>query len=453
LVDIGTDSDSKLKTLEDKLQETLAENAALSKQSQLLRPTTPLNKTISYSRSASVGSLSQRSIGEDYFGRSESDLSDMGRVISANEPLFIQKIKDHVDNLEQARDRVNDVYKQKYDDMVDDTARREEQLESQHTTELEAARKRLRATYSQPSDAEIKTSVSAPFDSDDLQTKDNRLVLEHAERLANRKSQVQHHFQVQFLSLSEEYDKKIAEMLGEKDMLDSDLSIGPERFEEMSEQVDRFYSATTSPASVRHRPLRSQTSIDHLVQSSGSQRLYRNIERSRPSTRAESPGGTFSRPQSSASAHGSLRRKTSHGRLSSFIGRMSSPFSSSRSSRSSASGTVGPRPHTTGHGHSHGTRVVSTPPPSSRPDYFTHSISEGSSTLGRHSVRPMTAEAREHAEMDFSIAPERFEALQKGKREEEGRRGSAVAGAEQQSTKSPRILRHISGSIRKKMAS
>jgi hypothetical protein len=66
----------------------------------------------------------------------------------------------------------------------------------------------------------------------------------------------------------------------------------------------------------------------------------------------------------------------------------------------------------------------------------------------------MTAEAREHAEMDFSIAPERFEALQEGKREEEGRRGSTVAGPEQQqSSKSPRILRHISGSIRKKMAS
>jgi len=377
----------------------------------------------------------------------------MGRVMSANESLFIQKIKDHVDNLEQARDRLNDVYKQKYDDMVDDTARREEQLESQHTGELEAARKKLRATYSQSLDAENKTSASAPFDSDDLQTKDNRLVLEHAERLANRKSQVQYHFQQQFSALSEEYDKKIAEMLGEKDMLDSDLSIGPERFEEMSEQVDRFYSATTSPASLRHRPLRSQTSIDHLVQGSGSQRLYRNIERSRPSTRAESPGGTFSRPQSSASAHGSLRRKTSHGRLSSFIGRMSSPFSPSRSSRSSGSGTVGPRPHTTGHGQ--GTRVVSTPPPSSRPEYFTHSISEGSSTLGRHNVRPMTAEAREHAEMDFSIAPEKFEALQEGKREEVVRRGSAVAGAaeQQSSSKSPRILRHISGSIRKKMAS
>jgi hypothetical protein len=67
----------------------------------------------------------------------------------------------------------------------------------------------------------------------------------------------------------------------------------------------------------------------------------------------------------------------------------------------------------------------------------------------------MTAEAREHADMDFSIAPERFEALQEGKREDVVRRGSAVAGhaEQQQSSKSPRILRHISGSIRKKMAS
>jgi hypothetical protein len=69
----------------------------------------------------------------------------------------------------------------------------------------------------------------------------------------------------------------------------------------------------------------------------------------------------------------------------------------------------------------------------------------------------MTAEAREHANMDFSIAPERFEALQEGgaKAREEVRRGSVVGGAEQQQSphKSPKILRHISGSIRKKMTS
>ncbi|KEQ70944.1 hypothetical protein M436DRAFT_52291 [Aureobasidium namibiae CBS 147.97] len=459
LIDNGTDSDSKIKTLEDKLQETLVENAALSKQSQFLRPTTPANKTISYSRSASVGSLSQRSGAEDYFGRSESDVSDMGKVIFANESLFVQKIKEQVDSLEQARDKLNDVYTQRYDAMVDETARREEQLESQHASELEAARNKLRASHSQPLDTGIQPSTSTFFASNEFQAQDNRLVLEHAERLANRKSQVQHHYRLQFTALSEDYDKKITELLGEKEMLDSDLSIGPEKFEEMSEQIDRLHSATNSPASIRHRPLRSQTSIDHLLQGSsgsggGSQRLYRNTETYRPNTRGESPGGMTSRPQSSTSAHGSLRRKTSHGRFSSFIGRVSSPFSSSRSSRSSVSGAANSRPNTTGHtGH----RVVSTPPPSSRPEYFTHSISEGSSTLGRAQVRPMTAEAREHADMDFSIGPERFEALQQGNltQNEEtavGRRGSAAKGESEQH-KSPKMLRHISGSIRRKMKS
>lgn len=79
----------------------------------------------------------------------------------------------------------------------------------------------------------------------------------------------------------------------------------------------------------------------------------------------------------------------------------------------------------------------------------------------------MTADAREHADMDFSIQPERFEALQQGRviqgepgtatqREEEARRGSAVGVVEQQQQqqhKSPKILRHISGSIRRKMKS
>ncbi|KAG9579466.1 hypothetical protein KCU97_g12427, partial [Aureobasidium melanogenum] len=451
LVDNGTDSDSKLRTLETQLQETLAENAALSKQSQLLRPTTPLNKTISYGRSFSMGSLSQRSGAEDYFGRSESDFSDMSKVFSANEAVFVQKIKEHVDSLEHARDQLNHVYKQRFDAMLDERARREEQLESQHTTELEAARNKLRANYSQPLyNTGVKTSASnTPFDGhvDEFQMEDTRLVSEHAERLANRKSQVQHHHNLQFQALSEEYDKKIAELLGEKDMLDSDLSIGPERFEEMSEQIDRLHSATNSPASIRHRPLRSMTSIEHL-QGQGNQHLYRSIETYHPTPRTESPSFAARPQSSSAESHTSLRRKSSHGRLSQFIGKMS-PFSSSRSSRSSASGPS--RPHTTGH------RVVSTPPPSTRPEYSKHSISEGG--VGRNNVRrPMTADDHQAADdMDFSIAPERFEALREGQElmsEELSRRGSVVGSEHQHPQhKSPKILRHISGSIRRKMAS
>ncbi|KEQ66793.1 uncharacterized protein M437DRAFT_39800 [Aureobasidium melanogenum CBS 110374] len=451
LVDNGTDSDSKLRTLEAQLQETLAENATLSKQSQLLRPTTPMNKTVSYGRSFSMGSLSQRSGAEDYFVRSESDFSDMGKVFSANEAVFVQKIKEHVDSLEHARDQLNHVYKQRFEAMNDERARREEQLESQHDTELEAARNKLRANYPQPPhNTGAKSSASTtPFDGhvDEFHMEDTRLASEHAERLANRKSQVQHHHNLQFQALSDEYDKKIAELLGEKDMLDSDLSIGPERFEEMSEQIDRLHSATNSPASIRHRPLRSQTSIEHF-HGQGNQHLYRSIETYNPTARTDSP--SFARPQSSsAESHTSLRRKSSHGRLSQFIGKMS-PFSSSRSSRSSASGPS--RPHTTGH------RVVSTPPPSSRPEYSKHSISEGSSTIGRNSSRrPMTADDRQADDMDFSIAPERFEALREGQEltsEELSRRGSVV-GSEHQPPqhKSPKILRHISGSIRRKMAS
>ncbi|KAG9889498.1 hypothetical protein KCU94_g15661, partial [Aureobasidium melanogenum] len=127
-----------------------------------------------------------------------------------------------------------------------------------------------------------------------------------------------------------------------------------------------------------------------------------------------------------------------------------SPFSSSRSSRSSASGPS--RPHTTGH------RVVSTPPPSTRPEYPKHSISEGT-VVGRNNVRrPMTADDHQVADdMDFSIAPERFEALREGQEltsVELSRRGSVVGSEHQHPQhKSPKILRHISGSIRRKMAS
>lgn len=449
LVDNGTDSDLKLKTLEAQLQETLAENAALSKQQGqgLLRPVTPLNKSVPYSRSTSVGGVSQRS-GADYFAHSDSEFSDMSKVITAGELLFTQRIREHVDHLEQAREQLNHDYQQKFEAMVDEKSQREERLELQHTTELDAARSKLRASYTQPVDTGIKKMVPVPHEGhvDELQIEETRLVSEHAERLANRRSQIQRQHQSQFQALSDEYDKKIAELLGEKEMLDSDLSIGPERFEEMSEQIDRLHSAAQSPASVRHRPLRSVTSNDYL-QGDRNAHLWRNVETYAP-TRSESPGVASPRPQS-ADPQGSLRRKTSQSRLGSFMGKISSPFNSSRSSRSSASSSRpgSARPRT-------GQRVVSTPPPSSRPEYSKHSFSEGGSTLGRSSTRPMTAEAREHADMDFSIAPAQFEALQEGKElKSEGlseRRTSAV-GIEQH--KSPKILRHISGSIRKKMSS
>ncbi|KEQ90706.1 hypothetical protein AUEXF2481DRAFT_534738 [Aureobasidium subglaciale EXF-2481] len=371
----------------------------------------------------------------------------MGRVITASEALFTQKLKEHIDSLERARNQLNQAYKQRFDAMADDTARREEQLESQHETELEAARNKLRASFAEHLDHDgVKTMATAPSEGnvDEFQMQDRKLVTEHAERLANRRSQVQHHHHLQFQALSEEYDKKIAELLGEKDMLDSDLSIGPERFEEMSEQIDRLHS----PASVRHRPLRSVTSTDYLQgnRNAHQEHLWRNVETYHP-TRAESPGVVSPLRPQSADTHGSLRRKTSHGRLSSFMGKISSPFSSSRSSRSSISGSS-VRPRT-------GQRVVSTPPPSSRPNYNHNSISSGSGRLSRSTTRPMTAEAREHAAMDFSIAPAQFEALQEGqelKSEQLIRRQSVVSVEQQQSHKSPKILRHISGSIRKKMS-
>ena len=70
----------------------------------------------------------------------------------------------------------------------------------------------------------------------------------------------------------------------------------------------------------------------------------------------------------------------------------------------------------------------------------------------------MTAEAREHADMDFSIGPERFEALQQGKMTQNEemaveRRGSSAVKGESEQHKSPKMLRHISGSIRRKMKS
>jgi hypothetical protein len=451
LVDTGTDSDSKLKALEAKLQETLAENMALGKQGRDLLTPLMTNPSV---RSITTDHASRRCSIGDSSTRSNSDLSDMGKVISASHVHFTQKIKQRVDGLEMARDQLALEYRKSYDAMVEEKDGLEEQLESRNAVELETARSKLKASYARLDDDDTGINAMVSTESEGhvggFHMQDSRLVAEHAERRSNRRSQIQYRHESQFQALSEDYDKKIETMLESDAMIESDLSIAPERFEELS---DRLHSTTNSPAAVRQRPLRTASSRDYLhgdsvARSAYQQQPWHSVD-SYARKRVESPSGfggaSFSplRPQT-ADAQG-ITRKSSHSRLSSFMGRLHSPFGSSRSSRSST-GTRTSRPGSAR--PRSGQRVVSTPPPKSRPEYNRHNLSDvSSSTLVRNSrlQRPMTADA----EMDFSIAPAQFEALQQGQEVESyGERGRTV-----EQHKSARMLRCISGSIRKKMSS
>lgn len=65
-----------------------------------------------------------------------------------------------------------------------------------------------------------------------LRTAEQRLVAEHSRRVAKRRSQIALQHAEEFQSLTQDYDRKISELLNDKERLQNDLSVEPTKFEQ-----------------------------------------------------------------------------------------------------------------------------------------------------------------------------------------------------------------------------
>ncbi|KAK1064442.1 hypothetical protein LTR33_012063, partial [Friedmanniomyces endolithicus] len=65
----------------------------------------------------------------------------------------------------------------------------------------------------------------------ELRTAEERLVSEYNRRIAKRKSQIALKHAEDFQFLTQDYDRKIIDLLNDKEKLEGDLSVEPERFE------------------------------------------------------------------------------------------------------------------------------------------------------------------------------------------------------------------------------
>ncbi|KAK3068020.1 hypothetical protein LTR53_014739, partial [Teratosphaeriaceae sp. CCFEE 6253] len=206
------------------VQQKLDEKAELAEQNESLGERT--GKTRSF---------------EDYLQQAQAELSELGSVITANEALFALKIQEHVGDLQRAKDDLAAEYKEKFDDLLTDKTMQEKDAMSRGVEDFTKDRNRLLADNgiedNEPS-AQNALLTSLPLkQAKALRTAEERLVSEYNRRIAKRKSQIALKHAEDFQSLTQQYDHHIAELLSDKEKLEGDLSVEPERFEQ---DLDEF---------------------------------------------------------------------------------------------------------------------------------------------------------------------------------------------------------------------
>ncbi|KAK4990707.1 hypothetical protein LTR28_001434, partial [Elasticomyces elasticus] len=302
---------AQLGSLQAQLQQARAESDALrdirSERRKERRLVTP-DQNRGYGRAGPDRGLKRQSF-EEYLHHARIELSELGSVISANELLFAQKIQEHVGDLQMAKDQLADEYKQKLDALLEERARLEKDVAVRQATELATARDRLAASYSvettEVSDGTLVQEELTPQRATALKAADARLVAEYNRRVVKRQSQLALKHAEEFQALTEQYDARIAVLLGDKDKLDGDLSIEPDRYEQLSSEIvarstllvaERERSVPSSPLSTKRSLAREEVQPhEQTLQTPMTTPAQTTI------TTIASPEQTYSTPRSSFS--------------------------------------------------------------------------------------------------------------------------------------------------------
>ncbi|KAL9071529.1 MAG: hypothetical protein Q9157_005427 [Trypethelium eluteriae] len=181
---------------------------------------------------------------EEYLRRAELELSDLGKAISANETLFAQKIREHVGDLQKAKDHLSGEYTTKYEVMLQERAELEQRLATKQEEDLAQARAELVAQYTDDvetakgDESSTKIEELTPRRKQALKDADARLVAEHDHEVATKKSQIEIKHEQNVQILSEQFDAQISRLLQDRDNLENDLSVSPSEFEQMSKSFE-----------------------------------------------------------------------------------------------------------------------------------------------------------------------------------------------------------------------
>ncbi|KAK4624324.1 hypothetical protein CLAFUW4_06329 [Fulvia fulva] len=215
------------------------------------RPVTPMSPGQRQARDEIDMAWKTRSF-EDYLHNAKTELSELGSAITANETLFAQKIQEHVGELQRVKDELAADYKSKLDDLATDKQRMEQMVTSKQTAAFAKDRQQLVVRYG--ADRDDTSDYVA------LRTAEERLVQDYNKRIAKRKSQIALRHAEEYHALTEEYDKKVAQLLDNQSTLEGDLSVDPWKFERdlgdlrkegVKLEADKGRSTSESPVAVR----------------------------------------------------------------------------------------------------------------------------------------------------------------------------------------------------------
>lgn len=198
------------------------------------RPITPKTPQQVTSQRSSDRAWKTRSF-EDYLQQAHAELSELGSVISQNEALFAQKIQEHVGDLQRAKDQLAAEYKEKFDSLLAGRQKLEKDISAKSAEEFARERQELVEKYGAYHDEPAKqaaaiTNLSTPK-RNALRSAEQQLVTQYNQRVVKRKSQVALKHAEDFQSLTQDYDRRLAELLGNRDKLGADLSVEPDQFE------------------------------------------------------------------------------------------------------------------------------------------------------------------------------------------------------------------------------
>jgi hypothetical protein len=173
---------------------------------------------------------------EDYLQKAQAELSELGSVITQNEALFAQKIQEHVGDLQRAKDQLAEEYKEKFDALLADREKMERDVSTKGAEDFAKDRQQLVAQYSAHETEPAKqaaaiTNLSSP-QKQALRTAEERLVSKYNQQINTRKSQIALKHAEDFQNLTQDYDRRLADLLGSRNKLESDLSVEPGRFEQ-----------------------------------------------------------------------------------------------------------------------------------------------------------------------------------------------------------------------------
>lgn len=230
------------------------------------RPMSPLSPNKREAREEIDRAWKDRSF-EDYLDNAQAELAELGTVITANEALFARKIKEHVGDLQRAKDALAAEYKTKFEKLSDERVRMEQTISIKQAVDFAEERRALIASYGAEVDrvsGEADAKNLSHHRAQALRNAEQRLVKEYNRRVARRTSELALRHAAEFQNLTLDYDRRMAELLNNRRALEGDLSVDPAKFEQDMEELDAQLDSEMYEAG-NGSPNRLQSSNGQLV--------------------------------------------------------------------------------------------------------------------------------------------------------------------------------------------